>query len=74
MDVATLYESPPSNALGPLSLLQKMQLVGFDAKWKANVKTDGRFHDIELLGLETKETQLREATEENLKEWSLASA
>jgi hypothetical protein len=76
LDVATLNESDPPNTLltGALPPLQKVQVVGFDVRWKANVKTDGRFHDIELLGIEKKETQSREATEENLKEWSLASA
>ena len=75
VDVAMLYENEPSGGLiaSALPAVQRVQVVGFDVKWKANVKTDGRFHDIDLVGLEKKETQLRDATPENLKELSLSS-
>lgn len=49
--------------------VKRLQIVGFDVKWKTNVKADGRFHDIELLGIEKKEKQILEATDENLKQW-----
>ncbi len=77
VDVATLYESEsPQNRLliSALPPLQKIQVVGFDIKWQANVKADGRFHDIQLLGIEKAETTLNEANAETLKELNLASS
>lgn len=76
VEVATLYESESQlNKLliSALPLVQKIQVVGFDIKWQANVKADGRFHDIQLLGIEKNETIVNEANEETLKELSLAS-
>lgn len=51
---------------------KRIQVVSFNVKWKANVKADGRFHDIEIEELEMKETQVLDATEENLNQWRVA--
>ena len=74
IDVAQLYEFEPSQGLlgSAMQPVKQIQVVGFDVKWKANVKTDGRFHDIKLEDVAKKETQIIEATEENLMQWRLS--
>lgn len=71
VDVARVYEFEQQQGLlaTAMSPVKRIQVVGFDVKWKANVKTDGRFHDIELDSLEKKETQVLDATEESLQQW-----
>lgn len=73
IDVALLYEiESPQGLIGAaMPSIKRIQVVGFDVNWKSNVKSDGRFHDIQLAGIEKKDTQLLEATEENLIEWRL---
>jgi PIN domain len=65
VEVAQLFEMEKSGGLPESApIIRKIQVVGFDVKWKANVKTDGRFHDIDVTALEKAESQLLEATEE----------
>lgn len=73
IDVAQLYEiESPQGLIGAaMPPIRRIQVVGFDVNWKSNVKTDGRFHGIQLAGIEKKDTQLLEATEENLMQWRL---
>lgn len=73
IDVVRLYEvESPQGLIGAgMPPIKRIQVVGFDVKWKSNVKTDGRFHDIQLAGIEKKDTQMLEATEENLTQWRL---
>lgn len=74
IDVVRLYEiESPQGLIGTAMLpIRRIQVVGFDVKWKSSVKTDGRFHDIQLEGVEKKDVQLLEAAEENLTQWRLA--
>lgn len=73
IDVVRLYEVESQQGLigAAMPPIRRIQVVGFDVKWKSNVKTDGRFHDIQLVGIEKKDTQLLEPTEENLTQWRL---
>lgn len=74
IDVVLLYEVDSQQGLivSAMQPIKRIQVVGVDVKWKSSVKTDGRFHDIELESIEKKETQLLEASEENLTQWRLA--
>ena len=73
IDVVRLYEieSSPSLIVSGMDPVKRILVVGVDVKWKANVKADGRFHDIELEGIDKKETQQFEPTEERLTQWRL---
>lgn len=74
IDVARMFELEQSSGLlaSAMPPVRELRLVGFDIRWKANVKAYGRFHDIELLEIEKKETELRDGSDENMKEWRLA--
>ena len=67
-----VVEVQPGSLASATPPIQRLQVVGFDVMWKANVKTDGRFHDIELEVIEKKESQVLDATEDNLKQWRMA--
>jgi len=72
IDVVRLYDvASPQGLMGGTMPIKQIQVVGFDVKWKSNVKADGRFHDIQLAGIEKKDTQLFDSTEENLAQWRL---
>jgi len=75
IDVVRLYEQEQQGGLITSTMIprRRLQVVGFDVTWKANVKSDGRFHDIEVEALELKETQVLEATDENLERWRIGS-
>lgn len=66
VEVVRLYEVERSGGLleSALPSVRRILVVGFDVKWKANVKSDGRFHDIDITTLEKAESQSLEATEE----------
>lgn len=74
IDVVRLFELESQQGLlaSALPPIRRLQIVGFDVRWKSNVKADGRFHDIDLDGIDKTETKQLEATEENLKQWRVA--
>lgn len=71
VDVLRLFEGEPGVAGSGIPSFQRLQRVAFDVHWKANVKADGRFHDTEITTIVPKETEVREATPENIEEWRL---
>lgn len=73
IDVVRLYEQRQQEGLlaSTMPSRNRIQVVGFDVPWKANVKSDGRFHDIEVVDLQLKDTQVLDATEENLQRWRI---
>jgi hypothetical protein len=75
IDVVRLYEQQQQEGLiaSTMPPRSRIQVVGFDVAWRANVKSDGRFHDIEVGELRPKDTQVLEATEENLRRWRIAT-
>jgi PIN domain-containing protein len=77
ISVAQLYDRIPSAAVASL-LPQvtgpvKLRIVTFDIKWKANVKADGRFHDVAVQSIERTQTRTEEPTPEKLSRWQLTS-
>lgn len=72
VDIHHLFQRDSSGPSTGILPIQKLQRVAFSIHWKANVKTDGRFHDIELSSIELGETESREATPENIEEWRLS--
>lgn len=74
IDVVRLFELESQQGLlaSAIPTIKRLQIVGFDVRWKSNVKTDGRFHDIDLDGIDKTEVKQLEATEENLKQWRIA--
>lgn len=50
---------------------EEIQLIGFDIKWKANVKADGRFHDISVIEIVKAESKQEPATEDAIARWKL---
>ncbi|MEQ9106818.1 MAG: PIN domain-containing protein [Limnobacter sp.] len=73
VDVLLLFQRESSGPSTGILPLQRLQRVAFSVNWKANVKTDGRFHDTEILSIELVETESRDATTENIEEWRLGS-
>ena len=72
VNVVRLYQVEGQGLIGSAMLpTQRIQVVGFDVKWKANVKLDGRFHDIQLDGIERAERQVVDASSENIAFWRL---
>ncbi len=73
VDVARLYELENSSGLlaSAMPPIRRVQVVGFDVRWKSNVKSDGRFHDIEVDALELVESEVLDATEERLEKLRL---
>ena len=73
VDVARLYELEKSGGLlaSAMPSIRKIQVVGFDVRWKSNVKSDGRFHDIEVTALDSIESEVFEASEEQLEKLRL---
>lgn len=72
VDVLRLFESEPGGAGSRIPPFQRLQRVAFDVHWKANVKADGRFNDPEITTIARRETEVREATPENIEEWRLS--
>lgn len=50
---------------------EEVKVIGFDVKWKANVKADGRFHDISVIDIIKAETRQEPASDELLNQWRL---
>lgn len=73
VDIIRLFQRDSSGPSTGILPLQKLQRVAFNVHWKANVKTDGRFHDTEISSIELVETESREATTANIEEWRLSS-
>ena len=73
VDLARLYELEESSGLiaSAIPPIRRIQLVGFDVRWKSNVKSDGRFHDIEVTALERVESEILDVTEERLEKLRL---
>ena len=73
VDVAQLYEIEKSGGLlaTAMSTIHKIQVVGFGIQWKSNVKSDGRFHDIEVTAIYRIETDVLDATEDKLEKLRL---
>ena len=73
VDVARLYELDKSSGLiaSAMPSIRRIQVVGFDVRWKSSVKSDGRFHDIEVTALERVESEVLDATEERLEKLRL---
>lgn len=74
VDVAQLFESEKQAGLleSAMPVVRRVQVVGIDVSWKANVKADGRFHDIEVIGLQKAENQAHTASEELIAKYRLA--
>jgi hypothetical protein len=56
-----------TSGLGLLAAMQSHELVqifSFDVNWKAKVKTDGRFHEIQITSIEKQTSELLPATDE----------
>ncbi len=51
---------------------EKLQVLNFDVNWQANVKADGRFHDISVESIEKTEATENYPTEELLLRWGLS--
>lgn len=58
-----------SLALSPVR--EEVKTIGFDVRWKANVKADGRFHDISVIDIIKAETEQEPASDELLNRWRL---
>ncbi len=73
VDIARLFEIEKSAGLIEIAMptVRRVQVVGFDVNWKANVKADGRFHDIEVVGITKAETQSHEASEDLMARYRL---
>jgi hypothetical protein len=73
VDIARLFEIEKSAGLLEIAMptVRRVQVVGFDVNWKANVKADGRFHDIEVVGIAKSETQSHEASEDLMARYRL---
>lgn len=50
---------------------EEIQLIEFDIKWKANVKADGRFHDISVIDIIKVESIQEPTTEDAMARWKL---
>jgi hypothetical protein len=68
VEIARLFEAPPATGLiaSAMPPAQQVLIVGFEVKWKANVKTDGRFHEIAVLGIDKIDTEMLVASSDNL--------
>lgn len=54
-----------------MPIREDVLLIGFDIKWKANVKADGRFHDISVIDITKAEYSQNPATEDLVSRWKL---
>lgn len=74
VSLVQLFETENSGGLleSAMPIVRRVQVNSFDVSWKANVKADGRFHDIEVIGLEKAESQSLEATDELIGKYCLA--
>ncbi len=54
-----------------MPLREEVLLIGFDIKWKANVKADGRFHDISVIDITKAESSQSLSTEDIVNRWKL---
>lgn len=61
-----------AHAFSPIR--EEVQVIGFDIKWKANVKADGRFHDISVDEIVMAETSREPSSEELVNRWQLRRA
>ena len=50
---------------------QEIQLIQFDIKWKASVKADGRFHDMEVTDIIKANVRQDAATDDSIARWKL---
>lgn len=68
VDIVRLYEgqSQSEGLLSALGSIRKIKTVGFGVKWKANVKSDGRFHDLDVIAIEKIDSNLVDATEDEI--------
>jgi len=73
VDVVRLYELEKPGGLLATAMLsvRKIQVIGFDVRWKSNVKSDGRFHDIEVDAIDRIEAEVFDASEELLEKLRL---
>ncbi len=71
VDFARLFISnEPTGTATPTPLpVEKLHVLSYDVKWKASVKADGRFHDIEVTAIELNDDQLYDANEQTLKQY-----
>lgn len=60
-----------ANALSILMTRQEIQLIQFDIKWKASVKADGRFHDMEVTDIIKANVRQDAATDDSIARWKL---
>jgi hypothetical protein len=54
----------------PLEPVKRILLLGVDISWKANVKADGRFHDVELVSIALASESFNLATPDLLQKWT----
>lgn len=73
VDIARLFETGNSAGLLEIQMptVRRVQVVGFNVNWKASVKADGRFHDIEVVEIAKAETQHHEASEDLMTRYHL---
>lgn len=66
VDFARLFEIEKPAGLLEIAMptVRRVQVVGFDVSWKANVKADGRFHDIEVIGVAKADSRSLDASED----------
>lgn len=73
--LARLFRTNEENLKTSLTLLanqfSEIQLINFNVKWKADVKTDGRFLNIKVLDVELTEDKREIATEDMINRWGL---
>lgn len=69
--VGTLAGGGLSSAYPYGQVREEIQLIGFDIKWKANVKADGRFHDITLIEIIKNESIQEPSTTQLREKWKL---
>ena len=74
VDLVQLFETENSGRLleSAMPIVRRVQINSFDVIWKAKVKADGRFHNIEVIVLEKAQSQSLEATDELVEKYRLA--
>lgn len=74
--VARLYTATSASPLSTLSDLleptpHRLLLLGFDVQWTATVKSDGRFHELQVREITLEDRSFKVPTADELKRWKL---
>jgi hypothetical protein len=67
-------QQEPAHLLYPVLENERVLILSIEVSWRANVKADGRFHDVAVESIELKASSFSPPTEEQVKRYRLGSS